>query len=48
MTSKENKQKEYENLKQKLKSLNINITTKEEFDKKFSYYKENWKSLTKD
>jgi len=32
---------------QKLKSLGIEITPKEEFDKKFQYYKENWKSLIK-
>lgn len=48
MASEENKEKEHENLKQKLKSLNVEITSKEEFDKKFLYYKENWRSLTKD
>ena len=48
MTSESNKEKEYENLKQKLKSLNVNITSKEEFNKKFLEYKENWRSLTKD
>jgi len=45
MTSEENKAKEYENLKEKLMSLQVNITPKEEFDKKFAYYKKNWKSL---
>jgi len=48
MASAANKEKEYENLKQKLESLNIEITPKEEFDKKFLYYKKNWKSLIKD
>ena len=37
---------ELENLKQNLKSLNINLTPKEEFKKKFEYYKENWRKLT--
>jgi predicted adenylyl cyclase CyaB len=46
MASEEDKEKEYENLKQKLESLNIHLTPKEEFDKKFLYYKENWKTLT--
>ena len=53
MSSEESKEKEFgptgvssgENLKNKLKSLNIAITAKEEFDKKFTYYKDNWKSL---
>lgn len=48
MTSESNKEKEYENLKQRLKSLNVNITSKEEFKKKFLEYKENWRSLVKD
>jgi len=48
MTSEENKEKDYESLKEKLKSLGVNITSREEFDKKFAYYKENWKSLTSD
>ena len=39
------KEKESEILKQKLRSLGVEITSKEEFDKKFQYYKENWKSL---
>jgi predicted adenylyl cyclase CyaB len=36
---------ELENLKQKLKALDIKITPKAEFKRKFLYYKENWKSL---
>lgn len=34
-------------LKEKLNSLNIELTPKEEFDKKFEYYKNNWKELIK-
>jgi len=45
MCSKDTKEQEFEKLKQKLKSLNVEITPKEEFNKKFLYYKENWKSL---
>lgn len=48
MAADENKEREYEKLKQKLLSLNIKITPKDEFDKKFIDYKENWKSLIKD
>lgn len=47
MTSEEHKEKEYEYLKNKLQSLDVNITSKEEFNKKFKDYKENWKMLTK-
>ena len=43
--SAKDKEKEYINLIDKLKSLDIDITSREEFDKKFLYYKENWKSL---
>ena len=45
MCTEDTKIQEFENLKQKLKSLNVEITPKEEFNKKFLYYKENWKSL---
>ncbi|MDP6642353.1 MAG: CYTH domain-containing protein [Candidatus Nanoarchaeia archaeon] len=34
-------------LKEKLNNLNIKLTPKEEFDKKFEYYKNNWKELIK-
>lgn len=43
--SEETKQQELESLRQKLKSLDVKITPKEEFNKKFQYYKENWKFL---
>ncbi len=45
MCSEDTKEQEFEILKQKLKSLDVEITPKEEFNKKFLYYKENWKSL---
>ena len=45
MCSEDTKEQEFEKLKQKLKSLDVEITPKEEFNKKFIYYKENWKSL---
>src|SRR3989344_4785040 len=43
--SEEEKDKELKKLKEKIATLNINITPKEEFDKKFEYYKKNWKEL---
>ncbi|MEK6923027.1 MAG: CYTH domain-containing protein [Nanoarchaeota archaeon] len=48
MCSDNDKEREFENLKEKLKSLSIKITSKEEFEKKFQQYKENWKRLTKE
>lgn len=48
MASEADKEKEYDNLKKKLESLDIKITPKEEFNKKFADYKENWKTLVKD
>ncbi len=45
MTAEENQEKEYEHLKQKLRTLNVEITPAEEFDTKFKYYTENWKVL---
>ena len=35
----------YQELKNKLKSFNVKITPKEEFNKAFEYYKNNWKNL---
>ena len=34
-------------LEKKLKSLGIEITAREEFDKKFNYYKNNWQKILK-
>ena len=45
ITSNKNKEKTFKKLEEKLKSLNIKITSKEEFQKKFNYYKKNWKNL---
>lgn len=48
MSSEESKEKDFERLKQKLLSLGITPSSKEEFDKKYQDYKLNWKELTKD
>ncbi len=45
VTIKANSKKDYLTLKEKLKSLDVKITTKKEFEEKFRYYKENWKNL---
>ncbi len=45
MCSEETKEHELEKLKQKLHSLNVEISPKEEFDEKYRYYKENWRAL---
>ena len=45
MSDENNKEKALEELKEKLKLLNIQLTSKEEFEKKFEYYKNNWKIL---
>ena len=45
MSDEENKDQTLELLKQKLKLLDIPLTPREEFDKKYSYYKENWRNL---
>jgi len=46
MSNEQEKEQVYNHLKQKLKELNINLTPKEKFDKKYHYYKENWRTLT--
>jgi len=48
MTDEACKEKEYAFLKERLESLGIRISSKEEFDAKFNYYKENWKSLVEE
>lgn len=45
ISSHENKESDLEMLKKKFESLGIPLTPREEFEKKFSHYKENWKSL---
>jgi len=45
MCNNENKEQEYENLKQKLQSLNLEITPREHFEEKFNHYKNNWRDL---
>ncbi len=41
-----NKNKDLEELKKKIKELNIHLTPKEEFDKKYEDYLKNWQTLT--
>ena len=45
MWNEEEKDEVIELIKEKFKELNIPVTTKEEFDDKYKYYKENWRSL---
>ena len=45
LCSEEEQEKILQELKTKFKELNIEITPREEFEKKFNYYKENWKQL---
>lgn len=43
--SEENKERILEELKQKFNELNIPLTSKEEFKRKYDYYKEHWREL---
>jgi len=45
LTDEKNKQKTLELLKQKLQTLNIEETPKQEFDEKYDYYRKNWRNL---
>jgi len=45
MSDEQNKDAALELIKQKLADLNIRHTPKEEFNKQYNFYKENWKSL---
>ncbi|MFH1620770.1 MAG: hypothetical protein ABIB04_01655 [Patescibacteria group bacterium] len=45
LAAENDKEKIYDELKDKLDHLGINLTSKEEFTAKYQYYKENWKSL---
>ncbi len=45
MCSEEEKEREVGLLKDKLKSLGVDLTSKEEFNRKFNDYKENWRVL---
>lgn len=45
MSSEENKEKNLDELKQKLSELNIEQTPKEVFTEKYNYYKENWRNI---
>jgi predicted adenylyl cyclase CyaB len=48
MCSEEEKEKTIHLLKKKLDILNVQITPREEFEKKFSYYEKNWETLTRE
>ena len=45
MCSKDDKEREVESLKEKLKFLNVEATPREEFERKFKEYKDNWREL---
>ncbi len=45
VTDGEEKEKTLEGLKQKLASLSIHLTPKEEFEQKYTYYKEHWREF---
>ncbi len=45
LSSEKNKEKVKKEINEKIKSLSIDITPKEEFEKKFLEYKNNWKNL---
>ena len=47
MTIEQDKQKTLSLLQQKLKNLNISLTPKEEFNKKYEDYKKDWRELVK-
>jgi predicted adenylyl cyclase CyaB len=47
MCSKKEKNKVYKKIKKALKKLSIKPTPKKEFERKFKYYKKNWKKLLK-
>jgi predicted adenylyl cyclase CyaB len=44
-TNEENKEEILKELKNKLAELNIPLTSREEFDEKYNYYKGNWRKL---
>ncbi len=47
LSSNDNKDSTLEILKQKMNLLEIPLTPKEDFDKAYNYYEENWEQLTK-
>lgn len=44
----EEKDKIYEELKEKLKSLGVEISPREKFEERFKHYKKNWRSLVEE
>jgi len=47
MSTVKDQDKTLEELREKMQSLDIEITNRDEFDKKLEFYKANWKDLTK-
>ncbi|EKE25510.1 MAG: hypothetical protein ACD_5C00134G0005 [uncultured bacterium] len=47
MCKEKDKEKTVELLRDKMRQLSVNETSKSEFEKKFEYYKKNWKALIK-
>ena len=47
LTSEENKEKTIKELKEKMNELNIPMTSRQEFEDKYNYYKENWRDIIK-
>jgi len=45
MSNEEKKEEVLKELKKKMNELNIPLTSKEEFDERYNYYKENWRRL---
>lgn len=45
METEENKEQALWELEKKAKELNINLTSKEEFEKRFQHYKQNWRTI---
>ena len=48
LTSEDQKEEVFSDLQEKLKELGVKITSKEEFETKFNYYKENWEELIRE
>lgn len=45
MTDETNKEEIYTMMKEEMKSLGVDISTDEEFEERYQYYKENWRDL---
>ncbi len=45
MSDEENKERVLEELRNKIKELDVSLTPKDEFKRKYNYYRENWREL---